>query len=431
MMISVSTADIVLASSLVVTLIAYVKLSRIEGSYINVLVPSLIVAIPACYFFPWIYIHIFGTGASQYAFVYVYATLAVENVAFVYGYSRARAKVVRLPLRFSYQNFGRVAWICLGLAVAIYVPLLMQFREFLLDPREIYKHTRTGFGPQFYVSSFLAYLAVILILFTKRSWLTKAVVIAVAVVLLLLHGSKGHVLNLVFLLVLFHVYGAGRKVGLGRTFVACSAVALVAVLLFAGTMTLGDGPREVVETFSGYSDYTRNAMMVIDQHFPLQYGRLTIEGNTIALVPRAFMPNKPKDLGGLYLDEVFYPEQLDADAGAPSFGMGMQYADFGVLAIVYLALFGLLRGWLARVFVNRLKLSHHPSDFFMIAFLADVGVFAAGGIGWFLPGALLVALSLRRVSRIGADKVYRDPQKKTSPLQPARMLRPTNSPGSV
>src|SRR5260370_26651335 len=141
-----------------------------EGSYINVLIPSLVVSIPAYYFLPGIYIQIFGTGASRYAFLYVYATLAAENVAFVYAYSRARAKVVRLPFRFSYQNFGLVAWICLGLAVLVYVPLLMQFREFLLDPREIYRLTRTGFGPQFYISSILAYLAVILVLFTKRSW---------------------------------------------------------------------------------------------------------------------------------------------------------------------------------------------------------------------------------------------------------------------
>jgi O-antigen polymerase len=426
-MISIQLADLVIASSLLIVVLAYVKLSRIEGSYINVLVPSLITTIPASYFFPWIYVHIFGIGASPYAFLYVYATLAVENVAFVYAYSRARAKVVRLPFRFSYQNYGALAWICLGLAVLIYVPLLMQFREFLLDPREIYRQTRTGFGPQFYISSILAYLAVILILFTKRSRPTKTVVIAVATGLLLLHGSKGQVLNVVLLLILFHVYGAGRKVGLGRTFIVCSAIALVVVLLFAGTMFLGETPQEVLESISQYSDYTRNAMMVIDDHFPLQYGRLTIEANTIALVPRALMPNKPKNFGAMRLDEEFYPEWLDADAGAPAFGVGVQYADFGDLAIVYIVFFAMFRGWLARIFVNRLKVTHHPADFFMVAFLADVGLFPVGGIGWFLPGALLVALFLRRVSRIGADKVYRDSQRRKSLLRPTRMLGQANS----
>src|SRR5260370_29934509 len=99
---------------------------------------------------------IFGTGASRYAFLYVYATLAAENVAFVYAYSRARAKVVRLPFRFSYQNFGLVAWICLGFAVLIYVPLFIPFRAFFLHPRGIYTPTGTGFGPQFYLSIILA-----------------------------------------------------------------------------------------------------------------------------------------------------------------------------------------------------------------------------------------------------------------------------------
>jgi hypothetical protein len=237
-------------------------------------------------------------------------------------------------------------------------------------------------------------------------------------------------LNVVFLLILFHVYGAGGKVGFGRTLMACSAIALVVVLLFAGTMALGDGPREMIESISQYSDYTRNAMMVIDQHFPLQYGRLTVEANTIVLIPRVVMPSKPKNFGPMRLDEEFYPEWSDMDQGAPAFGVGVQYADFGALAIVYLALCGLLRGWLARVFVNRLKLTHHPSDFFMVACLAEVGLFPVGA-GWLLPEALLVAVVLRFGSRVGAGKVYRDPQKKTSSLRPARMLRPANSPGNV
>jgi hypothetical protein len=411
-MISVNTADLVMVCSLLVTLIAYVRISRMEGSYINVLVPVLIMVIPACYFFPWLYLYLFGTRASTYAFVYVYTTLAVENMAFVYAYTRARERVIRLPGAWSYRNFTFFSLACLITGVFLYLPILFEFREDLLDPRRIYEQTRTGFGLQFYVSSFLAYLAVILILFTQRSRLIKVAVIIVAALLLVLHGSKGHVLNLVLLLVLFHVYGANRKVGLARTLMACSAIGLVVILLFAGTMSLGEGAQEVLEAISEYSDYTRNATMVIDEHFPLQYGRLTFEANTLALVPRALMPNKPKDLGGLLLDEEFYPELLDADAGAPSFGMGVQYADFGSLAMAYLAVCALLRGWLARVFVNRLKSSKHPADFFMIAFLADVSLFPVGGLGWFITGAILVALLLRWISTIGAGRIYRDRQKR-------------------
>jgi hypothetical protein len=99
---------------------------------------------------------------------------------------------------------------------------------------------------------------------------------------------------------------------------------------------------------------------------------------------------------------------VDADAGAPDFGIGVQYADFGALAIVYLAIFAMLRGWLARIFVDRLRKSRHPADFFLVAFFAEISLFPVGGVGWLLPEALVVAAFLCFVSRVGADNVYRE-----------------------
>ena len=99
----------------------------------------------------------------------------------------------------------------------------------------------------------------------------------------------------------------------------------------------------------------------------------------------------------------------------------MQYADFGVLSILYLGLMAALKGWLARIFVNRLKLTKHPADFFVVVFLADISVFPVG-VGWLLPEALLVAVLLRWASRIGAGKVYRERQQGAVLVQP-RMLR--------
>ena len=422
-MISVQFAIVAICISLLVTILAYVRLSKIEGSYINVLLPSLLVGVPAYYIFPWAYALLFGTEASQYAFLYVYATLTVEIVAFVYGYARARQKVVRLPLRFSYCNFGVLAWICLGLAALIYAPVLLEFREYLLDPRAIYTQTRTGFGQLFFVSTTLAYLAVIFILFTKRSLLTKATLVTLATALVLLHGSKGQVLNIILILALFQVYVRGRKFGLKGALIAGSAVAVIMFLLFAATMFLGEGARDALEAISGYSDYTRNAMMVIDEHFPIQYGRLTVEANIIGIVPRVLMPNKPKNFGPMRLDEEFYPQVVDADVGAPAFGVGIQYADFGDFAIVYIALFSALRGWLTRVFVNRLRLMGHPADFLMLAFLADIGIFPIG-VGWLFPEAILLALLLRFVSRVGANKSFVESRKLHTVLAPSRIRDP-------
>jgi len=302
--------------------------------------------------------------------------------------------------------------------IMLYVPVLIQFREFIFDPRQIYAQTRTGFGIHAFVSSTLAYTAVILILFSRRSKILKIFVILLATGLLSLHGSKGQVLSVVLILLLYYVYVLGQKVALGRAMIVYACSAIVVLLLFAATMSLGENAADALEAISKYSDYTRNAMLVIDSRYPVQYGRLTLESNTLGLVPRQLMPGKPKNFGAFALAEEFYPEWFDGDTGSPAFGVGLQFADFGSWAVVYLAFVAALRGWLARVFVNRLKMTKHPADFFVVVFLADVSIFPLG-VGWLLPEALLVAVFLRFVSRIGVKTVFRETQKRPISVQPS------------
>jgi hypothetical protein len=167
-------------------------------------------------------------------------------------------------------------------------------------------------------------------------------------------------------------------------------------------------------------------MLVIDSHFPLQYGRLTLEGHIFGRIPRVLMPSKPKNFGALYLDEQFFPGSLDRDNGAPDFGMGVQYADFGVLAIVYLAFFAAVRGWLARVFILRLRTTRHPADFLMVAFFANVTIFPVGAVGWLLPETLLTAILFRYASCIGAKKIYHEHIGYKRPAPPNPGLAPIN-----
>jgi hypothetical protein len=406
-----------------VSLGAYIFVSRREGSYLNVLTPSFAISIPAYYLLPLFYTNAFGADYSSYAYFYVYSTLAIENVVFAYVYTRPKAPLVRLPFEYGYSNFGLMGFVALTAAVLLYLPVLLEFPQYILDPRQIYSQTRTGFGVNFYISATLAYLAVVLILFSKRSFLVKALVVLVSGLVLSLHGSKGQVLSLIFLVMIFEIYVMGRRFKLMPALLASAGIAVVGLGLFAATMVLG-GPLEAVEAISEYSDYTRNAMLVIDSHFPIQYGRLTLESNIISLIPRAVMPSKPKNFGGLYLDDEFYPDSMDADAGAPAFGIGVQYADFGVLAIVYLGFFAALRGWLAHLFVHRLRLTRHPADFVLVAFLADVSLFPIGA-GWLLPETIVVAILLRAVSCVGADLVYRERIRLGRPVIPPRSLDST------
>lgn len=387
---------------------AYVLLSRREGSYLNILTPAFLIGIPAYYLLPLVSTHLFGNDASPYAYAYVYATLATENVSFAYAYVRSPRNLVSLPFRFSYSNFGSLSLVFLAIALLMFAPIVLEFREYILDPRQIYEHTRVGFGFTYYVSSTLAYLSVILIQFSGYSRWVRWGVVTLCTAVLSLHGSKGQVLSLFLLLALFEVYVHGRRVRLATALIVCGSLSLLVLLLFVATMAIEKNPMEAVETISEYSDYTRNAMLVIDSSFPLQYGRLTLEANIYGRIPRVLMPDKPTNFGALYLDDQFFSESLDAEKGAPDFGIGLQYADFGILAIVYLAIFEAIRGWLARIFVRRLQGSQHPADFFMLAFLANVSLFPVGAVGWLLPEAFLVVFFLRFASRIGSKTIYRD-----------------------
>jgi hypothetical protein len=420
-MISNQFAVLAIVASLVITGLAYLVLSSREGTSINILTPSLVMAVPAYYLLPFAYLKLFGVEGSNYAHVCVYSALAVETLAFVFAYMRTGDKVVRLPGVSSYSNFGLISLLCLGLGVLLYAPVIIEFREFILDPRQIYTRTRTGFGIQAFISSTFAYLAVILILFSKGSKKIKVLTILLATGLLSLHGSKGQVLSVISILLLYYVYVLGRRVTFARSMLVYVCAGMVVLLLFAATMSLGENAADALEAISKYSDYTRNAMLVIDSNFPLQYGRLTIESNTIGIVPRQLMPGKPKNFGTFALAEEFYPEWFDVDTGSPAFGVGVQYADFGVLSILYLGIMTALKGWLARIFVNRLALTKHPADFFMVVFLADISVFPTG-VGWLLPEALLVAVFLRWASGIGAGKVYRERRQGAALMQP-RALR--------
>lgn len=407
-MISNSIADTVLVLSLLVSAGAYVLVSRREGSYLNILTPGFLIGIPAYYLLPLVSTHLFGNDASPYAYAYVYGALATENIAFAFAYVRSPRNLVRLPFRFSYSNFGSLSLVLLAVALLMFAPIILEFREYILDPRQIYEHTRVGFGFTYYVSSTLAYLSVILIQFSDYSRWVRWSVVLLCTAVLSLHGSKGQVLSLFLLLALFEVYVRGRRVRLATALIVCGGLSLLVLALFIATMAIEKNPMEAIETISEYSDYTRNAMLVIDSNFPLQYGRLTLEGHIYGRIPRFLMPEKPTNFGALYLDDQFFSESLDAEKGAPDFGIGLQYADFGIFAIVYLAIFEAIRGWLARTFVRRLQGSQHPADFFLLAFLANVSLFPVGAVGWLLPEAFLVAFFLRFASRIGSENVFRD-----------------------
>ncbi|MGC2047294.1 MAG: hypothetical protein WA635_01595, partial [Gallionella sp.] len=168
------------------------------------------------------------------------------------------------------------------------------------------------------------------------------------------------------------------------------AFGVLVASLFAVTLP-EDMRSDLLKGISAYSDYTRNAMLVIDSDMPLQLGRLTLENNIYAVVPRELFSEKPKNFGTFFLAEKFYPEWFLADTGSPAFGIGVQYADFGPFSILYIIYWAVISGALLKIFVTRLRYYRNPADFVMVLFLAEVPLLSVGA-GYLLIEHMFLAV---------------------------------------
>ncbi len=375
---------------LVVELYIYLLVSKKENNYINILTPTYIVRIPAIYVLPIFYVLEFGQNGSTVGYIFVYTCLLAESLAFALVYVYWRGFYLKLPFSEARHNIIALSLISIAIAYFLYIPVMLAFPGDLLHPRLIYTQTRTGYGVYVYLSSLFAYIAIVLSMYIRQRVLKTILVFAVLIVLYI-HGSKGQVMGAFFIIILYWIYVKNMRASFFEALTIGGGIVLILFTLFSLTMSLGPGVGGIMRTLSAYSDFTRNAVLDVDSGMSPLWGRLTLENNTLSLVPRVIDPGKPRDYGSLFLSKIFFPERFEKNTGAPAFGVGVQYADFGVFALLYLAFFGAMRGALSNIFVRRLRKTKHPSDLIVVAFLSGVS-FIPTGLGWYFPEILLISL---------------------------------------
>lgn len=381
----------IIASLLIVTA-AYLYVSVRERTFLNVLTPAFVVMIPTEYLLDMYHVVEYGPSNSVYAYLLSYACYAAYTTALALTYVRIRMPALRLPLDGRPAGRSRIpAYLMLAAAVGLYLPILIKFRSQLTDPRAIYLETRTGYGVYFFLSLTLAYLALVLLLFSKRiRKLELFLFVIVCMVFVWLQGSKGHLLGFIFILVLHWVYVKGRRVSFPKFLLVSAGMGVFGIVLFLVTtpdLILGGG----VSALANYSQYTRNGMNVIDSGMGPFYGRLTLENQVYARVPRALDPDKPHDFGDFYLAEHFYPDAFVMDTGAPAFGNGAWFADFGTIALPLLLVSGFLNGLLLKMFVTSLRRYRTPGDFVMVLLAAGTPLIPLTST-FLLPESLLLAI---------------------------------------
>jgi hypothetical protein len=236
-------------------------------------------------------------------------------------------------------------------------------------------------------------LAVITSLFLAKKPYFKTLVFVLSFLVLYSHGSKGQLLSEIFIPLLYQVYVGKKNFNVAMSLPLLSVIIIFVIGLFFATMKISDSFSSFVDILTGYSNYTENAVIIIDSHLPLQLGRLTLQNNILSIVPRILYHAKPKDFGSIYLAKKFFPSWYYQNSGAPSFGIGLQYADFGVLALPYLILFSSIHGFITRIFVTTLGERRHPAYFVVLVFLCGVSLIPTG-VGWYFPEIIILSIGL-------------------------------------
>ncbi|EAO8455276.1 O-antigen polymerase, partial [Salmonella enterica] len=142
---------------------------RIEGKIINVMVPYLIITVPTLYVFEGIFVYLSEVQNYTVEYLFFYTCYITYIASFVISYLYTQRKPIYN--KSNTKNKPRYVFTSLlftFLAFIIYLPVLMEFREYILSPRRIYELTRTGYGIYFYPSLMFSLVASICAFFTYK-----------------------------------------------------------------------------------------------------------------------------------------------------------------------------------------------------------------------------------------------------------------------
>lgn len=384
----------VMLISLLVSCASYLLIVWKDRSWINWATPAFFFNLGGRYVFQFASLALGGSNGSHYAYAFCYTTYALSFLVGAVVYVFVRPLKIK-PSRAA-QEMGLLPWVLLLFSVLLYLPILIEFRAYLAQPRRIYELTRTGYGIWTFGSSTFSNLAFITYLFEKRKTTYETIAFcSILVPLTYWHGSKGLLLSGFIMWILYRVYVERKSI---RAFAAAAllgtamTVVLGSFALFANSADLA----ELFESVTSFADYVRNAMQVIDDDQGRRYyGRLTIESALYPLVPRALMPDKPKDFGPFALAKIYSPANYRNDEGDSAFDIGYDYADFGPFSIIYICLTAAFMSWMTSSMVLHLRRAPTPGAFIVFLYFAGFNIIPITA-PFFLPEMMLVggAISL-------------------------------------
>lgn len=381
----------IVAIALLLNVIAYCIFSLKTKSWLNILTPQFLLTMPVIFLFEFIHLSYNFEKGSDLGYLIVYLIYTLPLLAFVFSYLYVSPIKYLVNIKVDIESSIPVTLGFLILAVLLYSPILVQFAGDIFNPRAIYTATRTGFGLGYYGSVVLCYIFFILVLFNQKLNVRyKIAALLFSMFFAYLHGSKGQILTIIFIGMMYYIVNSMVRV---KFFV------IIAIFLLFGafgasifySMSIGVEPKDLLLIMAGYSDYSRNAVMLIDVNNHLEFGRIFFEDNFFSRIPRAIYPDKPTDYGSFALALKYFPASFYLNEGVPSFGVGVLYADFGISAVFFSAMGGFLNGIVSRTLMARLRIYKNPADFILLCFMSGI-ILIPIGAGNLLPEHFMLAM---------------------------------------
>ncbi|WP_319380106.1 hypothetical protein [Thiomicrorhabdus sp.] len=364
-------------------LVLYFYASRFEGSYLNAVTPFFVVFFPANFIIPILYLYVFDySDELTSGVIYVYTGYLIYFFAFIFAFTHYyKLSIEPRPIIQKTQN-RTMMYVFLLLSILFFLPVWASFPEYFSEPREFYKLTRDGYGIYYYSSLLFLFLYLVVSFFEKKN---NIFYLLVFLFLAYFHGTKTAMVWGVLAYMMFNVYILNKKFSFKKSVISIVIFSLLMVLAFYLTK---EGGRELVlvlEAIIKYSDFSFNAIKVVDgfdkyfDHF--FYGQLFIEDNVYSKLPRIFWEDKPRVYGSFNLASAVYPQWFALNIGDANFGlMGRPYVDFGWFGILFIGLYGLFAGVVLRMSLQVFEKKRTPFVFVLVLFFSSLTFLPLGPV---------------------------------------------------
>ena len=361
------------------------------GNFANAITPSLIAFFPAYFIFECIYLFWVENDEHWLEYVFIYTCALLLIVSFVVGYMMIPGSFTKVKRVYVYNpRYLHCSIIFTIAAVFLYLPVLIEYKQYILYPRVIYELTRSGYGHLFYSSLLAGMLAVVFSFYSlSRARWVSILLLVVNVVFILLHGNKTPLLNLIVAWLFFYSYVLGNAISMKKMFYVVAIISCFIFLFFY--LTFNSELSIVLLNMAYYADYNRNAFLLMNGNIDFGFGKYIVESQVFSRLPRFLYPDKPEFFGYLELAKSVFPNKTEENVGVPSFGLGEYYADFGYFSLLVIPVVGFFKGVLTG-YVKKL-LDKQGDVYYLLIFLFLSGVtFIPLGSGWLFYEHCFLAL---------------------------------------